>query len=141
MIMYLVMYLIQIKQWNLPVHFELQKFGARYTPMPNNSVFVIKQENASGNWNIYSSELPLFLEGALYGSVKLDVEDSKLYLNLRSEEKKKIKDSMVIELSETASVSSDRIKATDKEQIDQEQVILSFSISAMLHLNPVQTLL
>jgi len=49
--------------WNLPVPFKLPKFGSRYTPMPNNSVFAIKQEDTSGIWNIYSSELPRLLKG------------------------------------------------------------------------------
>lgn len=49
--------------WNLPVPFELPKFGTRYAPMPNNSVVAIKQESTSNIWNIYYSELPRFMEG------------------------------------------------------------------------------
>jgi hypothetical protein len=49
--------------WNFPESFVLSKFGARYAPMPNNSVAIIKQESASGIWNLFSSELPRFLEG------------------------------------------------------------------------------
>ncbi|CAB4410775.1 unnamed protein product [Rhizophagus irregularis] len=235
--------------WNLPVPFELPKFGTRYAPMPNNSVVAIKQEGTSDIWNVYYSELPRFIEdegyfnpiidattpkindtipmqtpslsityespvelssgnisifevngkesyfrqsfngqtmeflssdnnkkitinvfestfnkpnqlyyvviedgfvnhknteepllgikknqwyiltGDSYGSVKLDIKSSKSFLNLQSEhEKKKIRDNLAIELS--ASVSPDRIKATERYQNDQGQVVLLFSISA-----------
>ncbi|CAG8642297.1 13563_t:CDS:2 [Rhizophagus irregularis] len=71
------------------------------------------------------------LTGDSYGSVKLDIKSSKSFLNLQSEhEKKKIRDNLAIELSEAASVSPDRIKATEIYQNDQGQVVLLFSISA-----------
>ncbi|RGB41956.1 hypothetical protein C1646_751568 [Rhizophagus diaphanus] len=47
--------------WNLPVSFELSKFGTKYAPMPNNSVVAIKQESTSDIWSIYYSELPRFI--------------------------------------------------------------------------------
>ncbi|UZO21102.1 uncharacterized protein OCT59_013505 [Rhizophagus irregularis] len=71
------------------------------------------------------------LTGDSYGSVKLDIKSSKSFLNLQSEqEKKKIRDNLAIELSESASVSPDRIKVTERYQNDQGQVVLLFSISA-----------
>ncbi|EXX62155.1 hypothetical protein RirG_164420 [Rhizophagus irregularis DAOM 197198w] len=70
-------------------------------------------------------------ESDSYGSVKLDIKSSKSFLNLQSEqEKKKIRDNLAIELSESASVSPDRIKVTERYQNDQGQVVLLFSISA-----------
>ncbi len=47
--------------WGLPEPFELPRLGRRYITMPNNSVLAIKQEDANGTWDIYSSTLPNFL--------------------------------------------------------------------------------
>ncbi|CAB5360104.1 unnamed protein product [Rhizophagus irregularis] len=93
---------------------------------PNQLYCVVIED---GFVNHKNTEEPLL--GDSYGSVKLDIKSSKSFLNLQSEhEKKKIRDNLAIELSEAASVSPDRIKATEIYQNDQGQVVLLFSISA-----------
>jgi len=79
--------------------------------------------------------LSSFKIGDSYGSAKLDVKSSKLFLDLQSEQKTKIRNNLAIELSKAASIDLGRIKAiNNRYQIDQfdgeEQVVLIFSISA-----------
>ncbi|CAG8693180.1 16269_t:CDS:10 [Rhizophagus irregularis] len=114
--------------WNI-YYSELPRFIEELSS-GNISIFEVngKESYFRQSFNGQTTE---FLTSDSYGSVKLDIKSSKSFLNLQSEqEKKKIRDNLAIELSESASVSPDRIKVTERYQNDQGQVVLLFSISA-----------